>query len=186
MARIIKSGIPGSTMPSNYYDERQLGLMVVYVRAFGAQSEQEALSGNAGSGEELFFGEGGCGRCHMVDGQGGRTGPDLTEVGAVRSAAHLRQSILDPGAEVEPRLFAVRAVTKGGEKFYGRRLNIGTFTVQLLDASRGLVSVAKSDLESFEIVKESMMPSYSGVLSAGQVDDVVAYLVRLGREESSK
>lgn len=186
LARIIKSGIPGSIMPSNYYDEKQLALMVAYVRTFGAQSEQAVLAGDATSGEALFFGDGGCGQCHMVGGKGGRTGPDLSEAGAVRSAAHLRESIVDPGAEVEPRLYAVRAVTKAGEKLYGRRLNIGTFTVQLLEASRGLVSVAKSDLESFEIVKESMMPPYSGVLSTGQVDDLVAYLASLGREESSK
>ena len=51
-----------------------------------------------------------CGRCHHIEGQGGRLGPDLSHIGTVaatrqagRSAEeHIRQSVLDPGAYIVP------------------------------------------------------------------------------------
>ncbi len=184
LMRSIKNGIPGTIMPMFYYNERQLRSMAAHVKNFSIRrSEAAPVPGDAGMGKELFS-RVGCAGCHVVNGVGGRGGPDLSEVGAVRAPRHIRQSITDPSAEVEPRLFAMRAVTKKGEKLYGRRLNIGTFSVQIYDAKRGLVSVLKSDLESFEIVKESMMPSYEQ-LSEEQLDDLIAYLgTLLGEEES--
>ena len=182
----IRRGIPGTIMPMFYYDERQLRMMVAHIRDFSIRrSEPAAVRGNAAVGRELFS-RAGCAGCHVVNGVGGRGGPDLSEVGAVRAPQNLRQSLTDPSADIEPRLYAVRAVTKKGEELYGRRLNIGTFSVQLHDTERGLVSVWKSDLESFEIVKESMMPSYREQFSAEQLDDLTAYLGTLLGEETSQ
>ena len=42
-----------------------------------------------------------CANCHMIDGEGGASGPDLTRVGAQRDAKWLRDWITDPEA-VDP------------------------------------------------------------------------------------
>ena len=48
----------------------------------------------------IFFGSGGCSQCHMVNGHGGRLGPDLSRAGASRSLAYLIDSIRDPSKEL--------------------------------------------------------------------------------------
>jgi len=51
-----------------------------------------------------------CGRCHHIEGSGGRLGPELTRIGAVAETRrpehtaeeYIRESILDPGRYVVP------------------------------------------------------------------------------------
>jgi mono/diheme cytochrome c family protein len=51
-----------------------------------------------------------CGRCHVVDGEGGRLGPELSHIGAVAgdrepgasAEDYIRESILSPGSYVVP------------------------------------------------------------------------------------
>ena len=38
------------------------------------------LNGNPADGKALVYGAANCSKCHMVEGKGGRLGPDLTEV----------------------------------------------------------------------------------------------------------
>ena len=71
---------------------------------------------------------------------------------------------------------SVRAVTRDGKVITGRRLNEDTYTVQLIDPTERLVSLSKSDLREYTVVKTSPMPSYKNELSSGELDDVVAYL----------
>jgi mono/diheme cytochrome c family protein len=42
-----------------------------------------------------------CASCHMIDGEGGSSAPDLSATGATRDAAWLREWITDPSA-VDP------------------------------------------------------------------------------------
>ena len=45
-----------------------------------------------------------------------------------------------------------------------------------MDANENLWSLAKKDLRSVEVIESSTMPSYTGMLTASEVDDLVAYL----------
>ena len=73
----------------------------------------------------------------------------------------------------------VRAVTKDGKTVSGRRLNEDTFSVQLMDDQGRLVSVLKSDVKEMQIGTTSPMPSYKDKLTAGELSDVIAYLLSL-------
>ena len=131
---------------------------------------------DAGRGQAIFEGKGGCTRCHRVNGKGSRLAPDLTDIGAVRSPDALERSLLDPTSGMLPVNRSVRAVTRDGKVITGRRLNEDTYTVQLIDPTERLVSLSKSDLREYTVVKTSPMPSYKNELSSGELDDVVAYL----------
>ena len=59
-------------------------------------SVPSGLSGDAKAGADLFVGQG-CSACHMIHGQGGQGGPDLSGEGTKgRTDAWLRQQIRDP------------------------------------------------------------------------------------------
>jgi hypothetical protein len=103
----------------------------------------------------------------------------LSDIGVVRSANALQQSLLDPSANMLPVNRPVRAVTKDGKVIAGRRLNEDTYSVQLIDSEQRLVSLDKADLKEYAILKTSSMSSYRGKFSAQELADVVAYLLTL-------
>jgi putative heme-binding domain-containing protein len=163
-------------MPGIFFEGRQLWQLVAYVRSLSAQAAEGKLPGDAAQGKQLFEGKGGCLQCHMVHGKGSPYGPDLSVIGARRSAAHLRQALTRPEEKVVAAHFQVRAVTNGGETITGIRLNEDTFSLQLRDSDGNLVSLRKEDLQEVEILKTSAMPSYESTFRAPELDHMVAYL----------
>jgi putative heme-binding domain-containing protein len=179
---IVRSGIPGTTMPPSGFSEAQALTIVAYLRNMAADrggAAESAVGGDAARGRALFEGKGECGSCHRINGAGPRVAPDLSEIGFTRTASELRQKLVDPNALVRPGNRYIDVVTKDGAKISGRLLNYDTFSIQLIDANERLVSVPKSALREYKFIKESKMPSYRDRLSADEVTDVVGYLASL-------
>ena len=175
----IATGVPGTRMPATSLSDHQLREIVTYVRSL-AGGIRVAIAGNAQAGEKLFAGKGGCTKCHMIRGEGGRLGPDLTNIGSQRSPKHLRRSILQPDEEINAEFWTVDASDKDGKTYSGIRLNEDTYSIQILDLSEDLHSLAKADLRSLTVdKKKSRMPTYQGMLTASELDDLVAYLYSL-------
>ena len=174
---IISRGIPGTEMPGVYFNGAEVWQLVAYVRSLSGAGA-ETITGDAAAGQKIFASKG-CAGCHRVNSEGGRSGPDLSRIGGARSPAHLRESVVSPNEKVLPNQWRVQATTKSGVKLSGRLLNEDTYTVQLVDAGQGLKSVAKAELASFEVLKETAMPSYEGAIAGKDLDDLLAYLVSL-------
>jgi len=175
LTNLIQTGIPGTAMPAGRYTTAELAGLVAYLRAMHDFSAEPAR-GNAARGQAVFEGKGKCTGCHRVNGDGSRAAPDLTDIGAVRTADALRRSIVNPGESMAPINRPVRAVAQNGTVITGRRLNEDTYTVQLITPDERLVSLVKADLREFSVLTTSAMPSYEKTLSAAELDDVVAYL----------
>ncbi len=177
--QVIQNGIPGTDMPPAIgLSEEEIRGLVRYVRALG-RAAPEPVPGDGRRGEALFWGKANCGSCHMVGGRGGRQGPDLTDVGAKRSATHLRQSLVAPEAAIAGGFVLVHLTTRDGRKISGVRLNENTFSIQVRDLSDKIHSVRKSELaEVKREIGKSTMPSYQS-LSSAELDDLVAYLASL-------
>lgn len=188
---IIRRGIPGTAMPgSSTLSERQATNIAAYVLKLGSTTISEKVAGDPKDGEALYNSSG-CSACHMIAGQGGSIGPDLSRIGAMRGAASLKARLQDPGAnlpKVEEGLFGnsrtqflmYRAVEKDGHIVEGMRVGEDSFTIVLKDSSGKFHGLWKPDLRSLE--KEpgkSFMPSFKDTLSAAQLDDLVAYLMSL-------
>ena len=163
-------------MPGIELNAESIWRLVAYTRSLSRGRGAEQATGDADRGRGVFLGNGRCTDCHRIDGEGSRIAPDLSKIGAERSLAHLEESILDPGRQVRPDHWYVDARTSDGKRVRGRRLNEDTVSVQLLDTNQRLVSLIKSDLAAYRVVKTSTMPSYRDKLSAAEVKDLVAYL----------
>jgi len=179
LRRLIATGIPGTAMPPHKLQDAELAGVVAYIRTMRDVRGGAPEAGDARRGKAIFSSNGECGSCHRVNGKGSRAAPDLSEIGLIRSAGALQNSLLDPTASMLPMNRAVRAVTREGRTITGRRLNEDTYSVQLIDSEERLVSLAKSGLKEYEVIKTSPMPSYRGKLSEQELRDVVAYLLTL-------
>jgi putative heme-binding domain-containing protein len=174
---IISRGIPGTEMPGVYFNGAEVWQLVAYVRSLsGAGAEK--VTGDAAAGQKVFAANG-CSGCHRVNSEGGRSGPDLSRIGGARSLAHLRESVVNPSEKVLPNQWRVQATMKGGASVSGRLLNEDTYTLQMFDARQGLKSLAKADLASYEVLKDSAMPSYEASIMGKDLDDLLAYLASL-------
>jgi putative heme-binding domain-containing protein len=179
LTAIIHDGIPGTAMAPGAYSDSELTALVAYLRNMTSVDVGSSAIGNADRGHELFVGKGKCDSCHRVGSFGPRFAPDLTNVGAIRTAATLQRVLVDPGDALLPINRPVRAVTRGGEVIVGRRLNEDTFTVQLVDKNERLRSLEKSRLREYSVATEATMPSYADKLTDAERADLVAYLLSL-------
>jgi putative heme-binding domain-containing protein len=177
--RTISEGIAGTAMTGVFFDGTQVWQIVAFVRSLD-QAGGGSVPGIASRGGQLFRQQG-CIDCHLARGEGGIKGPDLSVIGSKRSAEHLRESILDPNAWVSPEFWVAKIVMKDGSSRSGFVMNQDTYMVQILDFSRGLQSLSRSDFKDFGIDRSSIMPSYQGKLSETELDDLVSYLMSLKR-----
>jgi putative heme-binding domain-containing protein len=177
--RVIVTGVPGTSMPPTSVNDAARLALVAYIRSLHDSAVSTAGSGDAARGRALLEGKGGCLTCHRVNGKGSRVAPDLSEVGAIRTAEYLERSILAPNESVLPEHRVVRAITRQGTVITGRRLNEDTHTIQLIDQEERLRSLSKSDLREYTLLTTSSMPSYQGKFSSAELADVVTYLLSL-------
>jgi putative membrane-bound dehydrogenase-like protein len=120
-----------------------------------------------------------CQSCHMINGQGGLIGPNLSGAGAMGMEAVLR-NIIDPNAAIEAayRIFQVKLKAGGViEAFYVSEDATAYVLRQPGGADR---RVPKAEVASAQYLRRSLMPE--GLLDGftdDQVTDLFAYLKTL-------
>lgn len=189
--RTISQGVPGTDMPANGFEDSEIWAIVAYLRSL-APPKQTAVVGDPVKGKGLFDSVG-CSKCHMVNGNGGRLGPDLSRVGAARSAAYMIESIREPDKELSTLMLdpnnhyavplsygTVTVVTADGERVQGVALNEDTYTIQMMTEEQSLRFFQKKEVKEVIHERKSLMPAYTEeALGAAQLRDLVAYLETL-------
>jgi putative heme-binding domain-containing protein len=124
----------------------------------------------------------------MVQGKGGRLGPDLTGTASARSREYLEESVRNPSRRLAQGLieamkefsveYATVTVVDGkGQKFQGTILNEDNFTLQMIDTRDQLHLFEKDKLKSLEKSRESLMPAYDEkMLPEKDLRDLIAFL----------
>jgi putative heme-binding domain-containing protein len=188
----IRTGIPGTQIPAfpGLATDDIWGI-IAYLRNLSgnAVATNEVVPGDAAVGERIFWGKGGCGRCHEVNGKGGIVAPDLTAAGT-NSAERLRRVIVDPDAasSQESRWFGasdLRVKTRDGKEIHGIKRAEDNDTLILTDENGTLQRLKRQDI--VEQHGELLMPTnYRQVLSAVEIQDLVAYLKTLKARDLKK
>jgi cytochrome c oxidase cbb3-type subunit III len=196
--RTINEGVPGTAMPPNGATQQGVGMtdaeiwqVIAYIRSVQVKAPAQPI-GDAAHGKALFFGDALCSTCHMVEGKGGRLGPDLTTTGSARSTEYLIESVRYPSRrlaqgiseamkEFSQEYETVNVETADGQKFTGVVLNEDHFTLQMMDLREQLHLFEKDRLRSYEKSRESLMPVYDQkMLSDKDLQDIVAFLLSVG------
>ncbi|RLS56286.1 MAG: glucose dehydrogenase [Planctomycetota bacterium] len=148
------------------------------------QHRASLLGGDAERGKEVFFGNAAasCRRCHMVSGQGGAVGPDLSSVGLVegkpRSRLELLESILLPNAKIAKGFETVVLVTDDGLVYTGVLREETAETVKLMTATGEIVTVPTKKIEERARGKSGMPEDVAKGLTKRDLRDLVEYLSR--------
>jgi cytochrome c oxidase cbb3-type subunit 3 len=195
--RTITGGVPGTLMPANDLSPTETWEVIAWLRSLAPKTPRAPI-GDPKAGKELFFGDANCSLCHMVNGLGGRLGPDLSRVGSERSAAYLLKKIRNPNVDVAPEMMppgkewpieyrTVTVVTNDGQSVVGILRNEDAFSIQLMDLAENLHLFLKKDLKKVVHEPRTLMPTFdTSTLSDRQLHDVVAYLETLrGRSQEA-
>jgi putative heme-binding domain-containing protein len=126
-----------------------------------------------------------CVVCHRYGGDGGATGPDLTQVAGRFTPMDLIDAIVRPSQVISDQYKTMVLQTKEGEVYTGRIVNDVAGKITLVvdpeDASK-TVTLDRNEIENEKVSKESQMPAeLLDKLNEDEVLDLLAYLLSRGK-----
>jgi putative membrane-bound dehydrogenase-like protein len=134
--------------------------------------------GDARRGRDLFFGKkAACTACHTIQAEGGRVGPDLSKIGAIRTGADLLESVIFPSASFVRGYEPYQVETKEGKPYIGILARDTAEAIYLRTAERAEIRIPRSSVETITRSQVSIMPQgLDSQLSRQQLADLIAFL----------
>lgn len=135
-----------------------------------------AKGGDSAKGKALV---GLCQSCHMINGQGGLIGPNLSGAGAMGMEAVIR-NILEPNAAIEAAYRIFRLELKAGEVIEAFYVSEDATAFVIRQAGGADRRIPKAEVRAAKYLRRSLMPE--GLLDGfndAQVTDLFAYLKTL-------
>ncbi|MEX0716515.1 MAG: c-type cytochrome [Planctomycetaceae bacterium] len=122
--------------------------------------------------------------CHRFDGEGGATGPDLTNLAGRFGVRELADAIIEPAKVVSDQYKAVTVLTTSGKAHTGRILSEADGRLTVLTDPEDIsktVEIAKEDVEETVPSTTSLMPAdLLKPLNERELLDLIAYLLSRG------
>jgi len=171
---LIRDGISGTGMPGFDLAEPELSQIVRFVRSRMTPARESVPPGDPGAGEAFFFGAGGCAQCHMMNGRGGLTGPDLSNAGADLTLAEMEQALLKPGARRKPGYEVATVQMRSGAPVRGFLRNESLYDLQLQGFDGRLYLLRRDEVTGIEREAAAFMPALKS--NAADLRNLLAYL----------
>ncbi|MBL8240136.1 MAG: c-type cytochrome [Bryobacterales bacterium] len=177
--QVIRKGVPGTDMPPTKLTDDQTWNLVAFIHALTGPASTNPVPGDAAAGKAVYWGaKAGCANCHAIRGQGGKTAPDLSNVGGSRPLAVIRESIVEPGKDLTYLGNEAAVVElKDGRTLRGVAKNRSNYSLQLVDGTGRLHLLRMSDVKELTLQETTAMPvDYGTRLSRTELRDLLAYL----------
>jgi putative membrane-bound dehydrogenase-like protein len=138
--------------------------------------------GKPEKGKALFFDTKGlaCAKCHVVGGQGGAIGPELSGIAVKYPKEELITSVLYPSARIFSGYETVVVATADGRVLTGLVKSDNADGLEIQDAEGKKIKIPKADIEERKTSDLSLMPN--GIvegISPQDFADLIAYLETL-------
>ncbi len=118
-----------------------------------------------------------CSSCHQIGYLGGKVGPNLSNIGSVRTERDLLEAIVYPSASFVRSFEPCTVLTKGGDDYSGVLKKDSVDEVILATGPNAEVRLARADIAEMRPGKVSVMPSgLADQLSKQELADLVAFL----------
>lgn len=118
-----------------------------------------------------------CNHCHTIGTGGGRTGPDLTDIGERRSQAEILESLVDPSSALAPGSGTTLVMKTDGTVLCGNLLKESGGMLQIQAGKAGSVREIPGKEVALRRGARSSMPPMGTILSKRELRDLIAYLV---------
>lgn len=173
LALIFEKGNAGRTLLDSLETRHEGRLTQLEEMASGL------VKGDVDRGRAIFYGVGACSTCHAVSGKGETFGPDLTNIGEIRSQHDILEAMLFPEASFAREYETITLQTKS-QKYLGivKRFENGRYELAIGPGS--IITVDEKDIVSIEEAQQSLMPA--GLLSSlnnQEISDLMHYLQSL-------
>jgi len=136
--------------------------------------------GDPERGRTIFRGDPArCAQCHVFRGEGGKVGPDLTDI-VSKGRAEIYRSIAAPSAAIEPDYTTYTVATRDGQVLSGVVRADGPEEIKVTDTNAHTATVRRAQIQEIRPSATSIMPpGLTGALGDSAVRDLVAYLTTL-------
>jgi len=145
--------------------------------------EQKLKGRNFEHGQKMFAATR-CVICHRFAGEGGATGPDLTQLARRFNLKDLSEAIVEPSKVISDQYLGSSVVTTDGDVYNGRIINETKTSITILtdpEDSTKVVEVPRQKIEEMVPSKVSIMPAdLLKPLNEEEVLDLLAYLLSRG------
>jgi mono/diheme cytochrome c family protein len=125
-ASFVVDGFPEMVFQARTFSDAQIWSLVAFLQSLGGEvtvtgddlesagDSAEGASAPAGPSQttdaRALLQENSCLGCHAIDGSGAPLGPNFDDIGGARTAAQIRNGILDPNADAAPGFDAMLGV----------------------------------------------------------------------------
>lgn len=194
---VIRNGAPGTVMPAwkGKLADDDILKIGAFLHSLRGTAIDNPLAGNVAHGEEIFWGKGQCGSCHMLGGKGGLKGPDLTNVAAEYKSNLIVDALTKPNHRVYgdggvhlralppmDTYDAVHITLGNGRTVDGMLLNQDSYSLQVMGDDNQLHLLDRSQVRALSVKPPLMPTDYDKRLTKDEFADLMAFLTRQGRK----
>ncbi|MEO6436115.1 MAG: dehydrogenase, partial [Tepidisphaeraceae bacterium] len=160
---------------------RRLTAGIAQQKARLDELERGLVAGDATRGRALFFGPRAvCATCHTVRDEGGRVGPDLSVIGAVRGRRDLLEAVAFPSATFARTFEPYVLKTRDGMVEGGIITRETADAIYLTTGPRSEKRFARANIADLRRSEVSVMPQgLDAQLTPEEMADLIAFLTSL-------